>query len=616
MSTILKWAGNKTAIMSELKKYLPAGPRLVEPFAGSCAVMMATDYPSYLVADINPDLINLYKKIAADCEAFISRARVLFEEANSELAYYNIRQEFNYSTEITDFMKAIYFLYLNRHGYRGLCRYNKSGHFNIPYGNYKNPYFPEKEIRAFAEKAPRATFICASFDETLAMLKAGDVVYCDPPYDGTFSGYHTDGFTEDDQYHLASVLEHRSLALLRRGLASSGNAAGLLTAPLSSLRRTASLTGNVLKTVAGAPVALLQSGLSGLRAVAVMFMNPLAVLRGGLAAAGTVLRVLASGPLAMLRVALYAVSGLLGALLSPIGLVVTALAGVALVVWKYWQPITAFLGGVVEGFKAAAGPVSAAFEPLKPVFQWIGDKVQALWGWFTDLLTPIKTTSAELQSAAAMGRRFGEALAEGLNMVMHPLDSLKSGVSWLLEKLGIVSKEAAKAKLPESVTRQQPATVNADGKVMIPSGGFPSWGYGFAGMYDSGGYIPRGQFGIVGENGPEIVNGPANVTSRRNTAALAAVVAGMMGVAAAPAELPPLHPLALPAKGGEAIVSRAATVPPVYRIEAPTQIIIQTQPGQSAQDIAREVARQLDERERRLKAKARSNYSDQGGYDA
>lgn len=306
----------------------------------------------------------------------------------------------------------------------------------------------------------------------------------------------------------------------------------------------------------------------------------------------------------------------IGALLSPIGLVVTALAGVALVVWKYWQPITAFLGGVVEGFKAAAGPISAAFEPLKPVFQWIGDKVQALWGWFTDLLTPVKSTSAELQSAAAMGRRFGEALAEGLNMVMHPLDSLKSGVSWLLEKLGIVSKEAAKAKLPESVTRQQPATVNADGKVMMPSGDFPSWGYGFAGMYDSGGYIPRGQFGIVGENGPEIVNGPANVTSRRNTAALAAVVAGMMGVAAAPAELPPLHPLALPAKGGEAMVSRAATVPPIYRIEAPTQIIIQTQPGQSAQDIAREVARQLDERERRLKAKARSNYSDQGGYDA
>lgn len=63
MSTILKWAGNKTAVMHELKKHLPAGLRLVEPFAGSCAVMMATEYPHYLVADVNPDLINLYKKL-------------------------------------------------------------------------------------------------------------------------------------------------------------------------------------------------------------------------------------------------------------------------------------------------------------------------------------------------------------------------------------------------------------------------------------------------------------------------------------------------------------------------------------------------------------------------
>lgn len=107
-------------------------------------------------------------------------------------------------------MKAVYFLYLNRHGYRGLCRYNLSGHFNVPYGNYKNPYFPENEIRAFAEKAQRATFICASYDETLALLRTGDVVYCDPPYDGTFTAYHTAGFTEDDQYHLASILERRS----------------------------------------------------------------------------------------------------------------------------------------------------------------------------------------------------------------------------------------------------------------------------------------------------------------------------------------------------------------------------------------------------------------------
>ena len=407
--------------------------------------------------------------------------------------------------------------------------------------------------------------------------------------------------------------------------------------------------------------------------------------------AGGVIRWLVMSPFALLRTALMGVGSVLGALLSPIGLVVAALAGVALVVWKYWQPISAFLGGVVEGFKAAAAPISAAFEPLQPVFQWIGDKVQALWGWFTDLLTPVKSTSAELQSAASMGRQFGEALAAGLNMVMHPLDSLKSGVSWLLEKLGIVSKEAAKAKLPEQVTRQQPATVNTDGKVVLPPGGFPPMG--FAGMYDSGGTIPRGQFGIVGENGPEIVNGPANVTGRKRTADLArvaatlnpsrteparpeqrpesrlilpheivnapvnrpgrdraaeladiaaavmpapalteitdnradpmamrqkvfaSVVAGVMGLAAAPAEAAPIHPYSVPVRTQPAPSAKAERQPQVIKYEISAPIHIVAQPGQSAQDIAREVARQLDERERRARAKTRSNFSDRGGYE-
>ncbi|MEB2439870.1 phage tail tape measure protein [Citrobacter braakii] len=411
-----------------------------------------------------------------------------------------------------------------------------------------------------------------------------------------------------------SWLAGAPLSLLRRGMASSGGSAGLLAGPLNALRRSAGLAGNALKAIAGAPLAMFRAGMAGLRGLLGQVMNPLALLRSSLGAVGGALRFLVSGPLAVLRMALYGFSGLLGALLSPIGLVVAALAGVALVIWKYWQPIGAFLGGVIEGFKAAAAPISSAFEPLKPAFQWIGDKVQALWGWFTDLLAPIKSTSAELSSAAAMGRVFGEALAEGLNMVMHPLESLKSGVSWLLEKLGIVSKEAAKARLPDQVVRQQPATVNSDGKVMLPPGGFPSMG--FAGMYDSGGDIPRGQFGIVGENGPEIVNGPANVTSRRRTAALASVVAGMMGTAAVPAEAVPLHPMSLPAATYRAPSEKPASQPSVVRYEINAPIHIVAQPGQNAQDIAREVARQLDERERRARAKARSNFSDQGGYDS
>lgn len=396
------------------------------------------------------------------------------------------------------------------------------------------------------------------------------------------------------------------IAVIRFGL----SVLGVKTLP--SVAAAVTRTGGALSWLAGAPLAVFRAGMSGIRNIIGMVMNPLAALRGGLTAVGGVLRFLVSGPLALLRGALFGISGLLGALLSPIGLVVAALAGVALVVWKYWQPISAFLGGVVEGFKAAAAPISAAFEPLRPMFQWIGDRVQALWGWFSDLLTPVKSTTEELNSAAAMGRRFGEALAEGLNRVMHPLESLKSGVSWLLEKLGIVSKEAAKAKLPAQVTQQQSATVNSDGKVVLPPGGFPA----YAGMYDTGGIIPRGQFGIVGENGPEIVNGPANVTSRRRTAALASVVAGVMGVAATPAEVAPLHPFSLPARAYQTQPVKADSPPSVIRYEINAPIHIVAQPGQSAQDIAREVARQLGERERRARAKARSNFSDQGGYES
>ncbi|MEP8859440.1 DNA adenine methylase [Enterobacter asburiae] len=209
MSTILKWAGNKTAIMSELKKHLPDGPRLVEPFAGSCAVMMATDYPYYLVADINPDLINLYQVIKEDINSFIHLVERIFSKFTTEEDYYKCRQFFN-TVPLEPIEKAAYFLFLNRHCYRGLCRYNQRGLFNVPYGNYKKPYLPVDEIRAFAEKAVRATFICASYDETLAILQAGDVVYCDPPYDGTFSNYHTAGFSDDDQYDLASILVRRS----------------------------------------------------------------------------------------------------------------------------------------------------------------------------------------------------------------------------------------------------------------------------------------------------------------------------------------------------------------------------------------------------------------------
>ena len=419
-----------------------------------------------------------------------------------------------------------------------------------------------------------------------------------------------------------SWLATAPLTLLRRGMASSGSSAALLASPLDSLRRSAGLAGNALKSVAGLPLAIFRSGMAGIRNIIGAVMNPLALLRGGLSAVGSVMRFVVSGPLALLRAALYGISVLLGALLSPVGLVVTALASVALVIWKYWQPISAFLGGVVAGFQAAAGPIASAFEPLRPVFDWISNTVKSLFGWFTDLLTPVKSTKEELASAAEMGKRFGQALADGLAMVMSPLDTLKSGVSWLLEKLGLVSEKAAAAKLPEEIAKNAP-TMTKQG-VQLPPGGFPMMysgyaGYpGFAGFHDNGGYIPRGQFGVVGENGPEIVNGPANITSRRQTAALAAATGMLLGSLATPVAARPMHPLSLPVdsyqRTGPSIVST------VNHTGAPSsahyEIHVHQAAGQSAQDTVAEVIRQLDARERQKLSRQRSSFYDQEGTDS
>lgn len=207
VKTPLKWVGSKARLMPQLLQHLPEGKRLVEPFAGSCSVMMNTEYDEYLIADVNPDLIGFYRAAAAAPMELIERAKHLFQTFNTEDGYYDSRDSFNHNDD-PEWRPAL-FLYLNRHGFNGLCRYNKSGRFNVPYGKYKKPYFPEAEIKVFAEKAKRATFVCASYSETLEMACAGDVVYCDPPYlteSENFTAYHSSGFNHLDQGRLSRRL--------------------------------------------------------------------------------------------------------------------------------------------------------------------------------------------------------------------------------------------------------------------------------------------------------------------------------------------------------------------------------------------------------------------------
>ncbi|NKF52192.1 Dam family site-specific DNA-(adenine-N6)-methyltransferase [Shewanella sp. WXL01] len=208
----LKWAGGKYKLVDELAKHLPNGERLVEPFVGAGSVFLNTDYDSYLLCDINQDLIHLYEIVKSRPDEYIAAAKALFvDRMNNKEAYYKIREEFNQSSD--PFLRSVYFLYMNRHGFNGLCRYNRKGGFNVPFGSYKKPYFPEQEIRYFAEKAQKAEFKCIGYEQAFELAQNGDVIYCDPPYaplstTASFTTYVGKGFSLDDQALLARHSRH------------------------------------------------------------------------------------------------------------------------------------------------------------------------------------------------------------------------------------------------------------------------------------------------------------------------------------------------------------------------------------------------------------------------
>ena len=204
----LKWAGGKYSLLPELDRLIPAGKRLVEPFVGGGSVFLNSEkHESFLLADVNADLINLYQMLEVDHIRVCSLAKILFERANSEVAYKELRDEFN-NQRMGAPERAAAFLFLNRHCFNGLIRYNRDGFFNVGWGKYEAPYFPEIEIKAFKQKSHKCVFLNAGYRRTLALAGEGDVVYCDPPYEplpGTagFTNYAAGGFSWADQISLA-----------------------------------------------------------------------------------------------------------------------------------------------------------------------------------------------------------------------------------------------------------------------------------------------------------------------------------------------------------------------------------------------------------------------------
>ncbi|EFN6152621.1 phage tail tape measure protein [Escherichia coli] len=162
-----------------------------------------------------------------------------------------------------------------------------------------------------------------------------------------------------------------------------------------------------------------------------------------------------------------AVMTAIGAISWPVVAVVAAIVAGALLIRKYWEPVSAFFGGVVKGLKAAFTPVGELFTPLKPVFDWLGEKLQAAWQWFKNLIAPVKATQDTLNRCRDTGVMFGQALADALMLPLNAFNKLRSGIDWVLEKLGVINKESD--TLDQTAARTHAATYGTGGYIPATS---------------------------------------------------------------------------------------------------------------------------------------------------
>jgi len=231
----LKWAGGKRWQVPHLEVYWEPHRerRLVEPFCGGLAVALGLSPRRALLNDVNPHLVNLYR--------WLKRGfRTDVEMKNNERHFYRARARFNAllreDGEATAEAAGLFY-YLNRTGYNGLCRFNRRGDFNVPFGRYAKITYTT-DFSAYAPAFARWEFRRGDFERV--ELEPDDFVYADPPYDVEFTSYSKGGFPWEDQIRTAEwlakhdgpvILVNQATDRTRRLYRSLGYRERLLQAP-------------------------------------------------------------------------------------------------------------------------------------------------------------------------------------------------------------------------------------------------------------------------------------------------------------------------------------------------------------------------------------------------
>ena len=201
----LKWAGGKRWLVPHLQNTWQkhCDRRLVEPFCGGLAIALGLQPQKALLNDINPHVVNFYKCLQKGLKLEIS-------PENDRQFYDAQRIEFNRLIEAgksESSQAAQLFYYLNRTGYNGLCRFNKKGGFNVPFGRHKNiNYNPDFS----AYKSILSQWKFTNLDFGKIKIVPTDLIYADPPYDVEFRQYSKNGFEWSEQERLANWLANQN----------------------------------------------------------------------------------------------------------------------------------------------------------------------------------------------------------------------------------------------------------------------------------------------------------------------------------------------------------------------------------------------------------------------
>ena len=197
----LKWAGGKRWLVTHLRPLWDSFKelRFVEPFCGGLAITLGLQPSDAILNDVNPHLINFYRHLKQGLEVDI-------EMRNDEALFYKQRNRFNElirNSQGETPEAAQLFYYLNRTCFNGLCRFNQSGEFNVPFGTYASITYA-RDFSQYKSSFRHWTFTNQDFASL--KLKQGDFIYADPPYDVEFTSYSAGGFSWEDQVRTAELL--------------------------------------------------------------------------------------------------------------------------------------------------------------------------------------------------------------------------------------------------------------------------------------------------------------------------------------------------------------------------------------------------------------------------